>query len=66
MARPVLARRDQRLAADELALVELDAEADAALVAPGTAVAIEIFGEWVEGEVAAEPLFDQAGERIRS
>ncbi len=38
----------------------------AALVAPGTAVAIEIFGEWVEGEVAAEPLLDQAGERIRS
>ncbi|HEX4304941.1 MAG TPA: glycine cleavage T C-terminal barrel domain-containing protein, partial [Solirubrobacterales bacterium] len=38
----------------------------AALAAPGTAVAIEIFGTWVEGEVAAEPLFDQAGERIRS
>jgi glycine cleavage system aminomethyltransferase T/glycine/D-amino acid oxidase-like deaminating enzyme len=38
----------------------------APLAVPGTAVAIEIFGEWVEGEVAAEPLFDQAGERIRS
>jgi 4-methylaminobutanoate oxidase (formaldehyde-forming) len=38
----------------------------AALAAPGAAVAIEIFGRWVEGEVAAEPLFDQAGERIRS
>jgi glycine cleavage system aminomethyltransferase T/glycine/D-amino acid oxidase-like deaminating enzyme len=38
----------------------------AALAAPGTAVAIEIFGTWVEGAVAAEPLFDQAGERIRS
>jgi 4-methylaminobutanoate oxidase (formaldehyde-forming) len=38
----------------------------ASLAAPGTAVAIEIFGRWVEGEVAAEPLFDQAGERIRS
>ena len=24
----------------------------------GTRVAVEIFGEWVEGEVAAEPLFD--------
>jgi glycine cleavage system aminomethyltransferase T len=36
------------------------------LVETGTAVAIEIFGRWVEGEVAAEPLFDQAGERIRS
>jgi 4-methylaminobutanoate oxidase (formaldehyde-forming) len=33
---------------------------------PGTAVAIEIFGRWVEGEVRAEPLFDQVGERIRS
>jgi glycine cleavage system aminomethyltransferase T/glycine/D-amino acid oxidase-like deaminating enzyme len=38
----------------------------AALAVPGTAVAIEIFGSWIEGEVAAEPLFDQAGERIRS
>ncbi len=36
------------------------------LAVPGTAVAIDIFGKWVEGEVAAEPLFDQAGERIRS
>jgi glycine cleavage system aminomethyltransferase T/glycine/D-amino acid oxidase-like deaminating enzyme len=33
---------------------------------PGTPVAVEIFGRWVEGEIAAEPLFDQAGERIRS
>jgi 4-methylaminobutanoate oxidase (formaldehyde-forming) len=33
---------------------------------PGTAVAIEIFGTWVEGEVAQEPLFDPEGERIRS
>ena len=32
----------------------------------GTAVAVEIFGEWVEGEVAAEPLYDPAGERIRA
>ncbi|MBS1891047.1 MAG: FAD-dependent oxidoreductase, partial [Actinobacteria bacterium] len=37
-----------------------------ALAGPGTAVAIEIFGTWVDGEVATEPLFDQAGERIRS
>jgi glycine cleavage system aminomethyltransferase T/glycine/D-amino acid oxidase-like deaminating enzyme len=36
------------------------------LAVPGTAVAIEIFGRWVDGEIAAEPLFDQAGERIRS
>ncbi|HJZ34690.1 MAG TPA: FAD-dependent oxidoreductase [Solirubrobacterales bacterium] len=38
----------------------------ASLAVPGTAVAIEIFGRWVDGEIAAEPLFDQAGERIRS
>ena len=31
-----------------------------------TAGRIEIFGEPVAGEVAAEPLFDPAGERIRS
>ena len=33
---------------------------------PGTQVAVEIFGEWVEGEVASEPLFDPKGERIRA
>ena len=33
---------------------------------PGTAVAIEIFGDWVEGEVASEPLFDPKGERVRA
>jgi glycine cleavage system aminomethyltransferase T/glycine/D-amino acid oxidase-like deaminating enzyme len=33
---------------------------------PGTAVEIEIFGRWVGGEVAREPLFDPSGERIRS
>jgi glycine cleavage system aminomethyltransferase T/glycine/D-amino acid oxidase-like deaminating enzyme len=38
----------------------------AALAMPGTEVAVEIFGRWVEGAVAAEPLLDQAGERIRS
>jgi 4-methylaminobutanoate oxidase (formaldehyde-forming) len=38
----------------------------AELAARGTAVAVEIFGEWVPGAVAAEPLFDPSGERIRS
>ena len=33
---------------------------------PGTAVEVEIFGDWIEGEVAAEPLFDPKGERIRA
>ncbi len=32
----------------------------------GTEVAVEIFGEWVGGEVAAEPLYDPRGERIRA
>jgi len=31
----------------------------------GTEVAVEIFGEWVQGVIAAEPLFDPKGERIR-
>jgi 4-methylaminobutanoate oxidase (formaldehyde-forming) len=33
---------------------------------PGTAVEVEIFGRWVEGEVASEPLFDPKGERVRA
>ncbi len=32
----------------------------------GTAVEIEIFGESVPGSIAEEPLYDPAGERIRS
>ena len=32
----------------------------------GTDVEVEIFGDWVAGEIAAEPLFDPKGERIRS
>jgi glycine cleavage system aminomethyltransferase T len=32
----------------------------------GTDVEVEIFGEWVAGEIAADPLFDPVGERIRS
>jgi glycine cleavage system aminomethyltransferase T/glycine/D-amino acid oxidase-like deaminating enzyme len=32
---------------------------------PGTAVEVEVFGRWVEGEVATEPLFDPKGERVR-
>jgi 4-methylaminobutanoate oxidase (formaldehyde-forming) len=33
---------------------------------PGTAVAVEIFGDWIDGQVAAEPLYDPSGERLRS
>ena len=36
------------------------------LASPGTSVAVEFFGEWVEGLVAAEPLWDPRGDRIRS
>jgi len=33
---------------------------------PGTAAEVEIFGELVRAEVAAEPLVDPAGERLRT
>jgi glycine cleavage system aminomethyltransferase T len=33
---------------------------------PGRAVEVEIFGEWVGGEIAEEPLWDPPGERIRA
>ncbi|MBV8598282.1 MAG: GcvT family protein [Actinobacteria bacterium] len=32
----------------------------------GQPVEVEIFGEWIGGEVAAEPLFDPQGERVRA
>jgi len=38
----------------------------AANAATGQRVEVEIFGEWVGGEVADEPLFDPAGARIRT
>jgi 4-methylaminobutanoate oxidase (formaldehyde-forming) len=38
----------------------------AAAVEPGRRVEVEIFGDWVPGEIAAEPLWDPAGERIRA
>jgi len=37
----------------------------ASSASPGTPVEVEIFGEWVGGEVAAEPLYDPFGERLR-
>ena len=33
---------------------------------PGRRVEVEIFGDWVPGEVAAEPLWDPPGARIRA
>jgi glycine cleavage system aminomethyltransferase T len=44
-----------------IAYAYLPAEA----VETGGAVEVEIFGEWVTGEVAEEPLWDPKGERIR-
>jgi 4-methylaminobutanoate oxidase (formaldehyde-forming) len=35
-------------------------------VTPGQPVAVEIFGDWISGEVAEEPLFDPRGDRIRA
>ena len=32
---------------------------------PGTEVAVEVFGEWIDGEVRSEPLFDPNGTRVR-
>jgi 4-methylaminobutanoate oxidase (formaldehyde-forming) len=34
-------------------------------VAEGAAIEVDIFGRWVPGAVAAEPLFDPRGERVR-
>jgi glycine cleavage system aminomethyltransferase T/glycine/D-amino acid oxidase-like deaminating enzyme len=34
--------------------------------APGTELEVEIFGRWVGGQVAEEPLVDPAGERVRA
>jgi 4-methylaminobutanoate oxidase (formaldehyde-forming) len=34
--------------------------------AVGTGVEVEIFGEWIAGNVVGEPLFDPKGERIRA
>ncbi len=33
---------------------------------PGTNVAVEIFGEWIAGEVVREPLYDPEGGRVRT
>jgi len=32
----------------------------------GTPVEVDVFGQWVSGEVAREPLFDPAGDRVRA
>jgi len=37
----------------------------ASLAQPAVECEVEIFGEWIAGSVAEEPLFDRRGERIR-
>jgi glycine cleavage system aminomethyltransferase T/glycine/D-amino acid oxidase-like deaminating enzyme len=37
-----------------------------AYTAPGTQLAVDIFGDWVDAEVRAEPLYDPGGERVRA
>jgi len=37
-----------------------------ASVEVGTSVEVDVFGDWVPGVVAAEPLYDPAGSRVRS
>jgi 4-methylaminobutanoate oxidase (formaldehyde-forming) len=37
-----------------------------ALGQPGTRVDVDIFGDWVAGEIRADPLYDPAGERVRA
>jgi glycine cleavage system aminomethyltransferase T len=36
------------------------------LAVTGTAVDVEVFGEWIGAAVADEPLYDPKGERIRA
>jgi glycine cleavage system aminomethyltransferase T/glycine/D-amino acid oxidase-like deaminating enzyme len=38
----------------------------AARALDGQPVEVEIFGDWIAGEVAAEPLWDPSGERVRA
>jgi glycine cleavage system aminomethyltransferase T len=37
-----------------------------ATAAIGTPVEVEIFGTWVQGELAKEPLYDPSGEKVRN
>jgi glycine cleavage system aminomethyltransferase T/glycine/D-amino acid oxidase-like deaminating enzyme len=37
----------------------------AAYADPGTAVAVDVFGTWVEGSIRAEPLYDPASARVK-
>ena len=58
---PVIITTCPRSLGSSIAYAYLPAEHDV-----GTEVAVEIFGKWIDGVVAEEPLFDPAGERIRA
>lgn len=49
-----------------LGLSIADAYLPVELATPGTKVAVEVFGDWIDGLVAAEPLWDPKGERVRA
>jgi len=36
------------------------------LAEPGTAVAVNVFGDWVAAEVVAQPLVDPTSSRVRA
>jgi 4-methylaminobutanoate oxidase (formaldehyde-forming) len=48
--------------ASSIAFAYLPAES----TAPGTAVQVLVFGDWVDATVAAEPLYDPTGARVRA
>ena len=59
-------RHERRLRLHRRALDRVRVRARPSSAAPGTPVEVEIFGDWVAGEVAAEPLYDPSGDRIRA
>ena len=66
-ARTQIDRAAERIANERAAEVGVAPPVAAILDDPqATRVEVEIFGEWIGGEVAREPLFDPEGERIRA
>ena len=62
----MIAVRDRRPFSLDAKLNNLDAYLPPDHAEPGMPVEIDIFGEWIMGQVAEEPLFDPDGERVRS
>ena len=63
---PRRARHERRLRLHGRALDRVRLPAGRERGARHARVEVEIFGEWVAGEVAAEPLYDPKGERLRA